>query len=91
MHDAGVTGTVCSNHWDDNDASVVCRSLGLSNYGKATFIPRDLTRSHTIFGMYCMGNESFVNDCAMDTFDFTYGQCANLEDAGVDCYSSKYD
>ena len=32
-------GSVCDQMWDDTDAGIVCRQLGLAFHGKALFLP----------------------------------------------------
>jgi hypothetical protein len=33
--------TICSYEWDDVDAGVLCRHLGMGMSGRATYLPRD--------------------------------------------------
>ena len=34
----GIWGTICSNSFDNKDASIVCRQLGYSSFGKVYHI-----------------------------------------------------
>ncbi|XP_076831295.1 neurotrypsin isoform X2 [Brachyhypopomus gauderio] len=81
----GKWGTICDDHWDDIDAEVVCRQLGLGG------VPKAWTWSH--FGpgsgpvlldeLQCTGNELSLEECP----HAPWGQhnCDHMEDAGVSC------
>ncbi|XP_076436805.1 scavenger receptor cysteine-rich domain-containing protein DMBT1-like [Babylonia areolata] len=83
----GVYGTVCDDQWDDKDATVVCRQLGLTG-GKA------LTRAFygegtgTVFldDVDCKGDEKSLADCYFSTGSAV--NCDHSEDASVVCQSA---
>ena len=81
----GEIGTICTNHWDDVDASVLCRHLGISSMGWATSLPRDYHYNRTVFGVYCFGNETNALDCPAETND-TAQVCDTMNDAAVKCH-----
>ncbi|XP_011406906.2 PREDICTED: deleted in malignant brain tumors 1 protein-like isoform X1 [Amphimedon queenslandica] len=76
-------GTVCDDSWDNIDATVVCRQLGLGSTGTAF--------SSAYFGqgtgrivmddVGCFGSESNLIDC----YHTTNHNCDHYEDAGVRC------
>uniref|UniRef100_UPI003AAA2134 uncharacterized protein n=1 Tax=Centroberyx gerrardi TaxID=166262 RepID=UPI003AAA2134 len=78
-------GTVCDDHWDLQDAEVVCRQLGCGTAVEAL--------THAYFGegidptwlddVHCSGNESFLTDCPHN--GFALEDCDHHEDAGVNC------
>ncbi|XP_069741458.1 neurotrypsin [Narcine bancroftii] len=84
FHD-GQWGTVCDDQWDDLDAEVVCRQLGLSGTAKAW------TWSHFGKGMgpilldevECTGNEFSMDECRKSNWG--EHNCEHTEDAGVSC------
>ncbi|XP_035387466.1 neurotrypsin isoform X2 [Electrophorus electricus] len=81
----GKWGTICDDHWDDIDAEVVCRQLGMGG------VPKAWAWSHfgqglgpiLLDGVHCTGNELSVEDCS----HAPWGEhnCDHMEDAGVSC------
>uniref|UniRef100_A0A8C4YK83 Neurotrypsin n=1 Tax=Gopherus evgoodei TaxID=1825980 RepID=A0A8C4YK83_9SAUR len=83
VYHTGQWGTVCDDQWDDADAEVVCRQLGL--VAKAW--------SHAYFGegsgpvlldeVRCTGNELSIEQCPKSSW--REHNCGHKEDAGVSC------
>ncbi|KAH1170203.1 neurotrypsin [Mauremys mutica] len=85
VYHTGQWGTVCDDQWDDADAEVVCRQLGLGGVAKAW--------SHAYFGegsgpvlldeVRCTGNELSIEQCPKSSW--REHNCGHKEDAGVSC------
>ncbi|XP_061490764.1 neurotrypsin-like isoform X4 [Rhineura floridana] len=85
VYHAGHWGTICDDQWDDKDAEVICRQLGLSGSPKAV--------SWAHFGqglgpilldnVECLGNEFLLDQCTKSSWG--EHNCDHIEDAGVIC------
>ncbi|XP_060134541.1 neurotrypsin [Zootoca vivipara] len=85
VYHAGHWGTICDDQWDDVDAEVVCRQLGLGGIAKAW--------SQAYFGegsgpvlldeVRCTGNELSIEQCLKSSWQ--EHNCGHKEDAGVSC------
>ncbi|XP_030597545.1 deleted in malignant brain tumors 1 protein-like isoform X2 [Archocentrus centrarchus] len=81
----GQWGTVCDDHWDLNDAHVVCAQLGcgyaLNVTGQAGLFPPG--RGHVYLDdLNCTGKEENLWSCPATREDH---DCGHKEDAGVVC------
>ena len=81
----GIWGTVCDDHWDINDALVVCRQLGFPSASSAPCCAQYGQGSDPIWMriVNCNGGEGSLFDCPHNG----WGQigCSHGEDASVVC------
>ncbi|OCT68939.1 hypothetical protein XELAEV_18040247mg, partial [Xenopus laevis] len=81
-------GTVCSSHWDNNDADVVCRQLGCGRAINVTTGAHHGAGTGRIWldNVRCRGTESYLWDCNSRPGE---NNCGHDEDAGVICSGNK--
>ncbi|XP_071841195.1 neurotrypsin-like [Apostichopus japonicus] len=78
--------TICDDHWQREDAEVICRQLGYSDvdelYDKAYF---GEGYGPIMEQMNCDGDEAHWQQCSYNTWNTPY--CEHYEDVGVRCLS----
>ncbi|KAJ8246194.1 hypothetical protein GJAV_G00264750 [Gymnothorax javanicus] len=89
-NDAGVVcsgewGAVCDDHWDMNDAEVVCRELGCGSVVNTLSFnhSEEHDRPDFLESVMCLGNESSLMQCQHSGFG--EHDCMDHKDAGVVC------
>ncbi|XP_053475652.1 neurotrypsin isoform X1 [Ictalurus furcatus] len=85
VYHAGQWGTVCDDQWDNNDAEVVCRQLGLGGTAKAwvgAYFGAGVGRV-LLDEVSCTGNELSIEQCPKTAWG--EHNCDHTEDAGVSC------
>ena len=89
MNYNGEWGTVCDDEWDDTDAGVVCRQLGLGSSGTAIRSAGFGQGSGSILldSVSCSGSESILASCGHLGVNIT-SYCSHAKDAGVRCSGS---
>ncbi|XP_034146892.1 neurotrypsin isoform X2 [Esox lucius] len=81
----GLWGSVCDDQWDDRDAEVVCRQLGLGGVARAWSGAHFGAGSGRVWldEVQCTGNELTLEQCPKSAWEDH--NCLHTEDAGVSC------
>ena len=76
--------SLCTENWDMNDGTVVCRGLGWTGFDSinSTFGPAISKIGFAITQIGCDGNESSLMECSYST---NTSNCDRNEPATVDC------
>ena len=84
----GSWGTVCQGGWDDTDAGVVCRSLGLGESGKAVNLAEfgEGLGDIILTNIKCDGSEDNITSCP--NAERRVNSCSHNKDAGIRCSGS---
>ena len=85
----GEWGTVCDDLWDENDAKVVCRQLGLPTANATAYSEAHFESGIgpiLIDGVECIGIETSLDICQF--LGWKSHNCGHEENAGVKCESS---
>ena len=85
----GQWGTVCDDLWDDTDAGVACRALGLGDSGTAVGSATFGQGSGEIIldNVQCVGTETDLFSCPSN--GPLSHNCGHSEDAGVQCSTTQ--
>ena len=78
-------GSICHNLWNENDAQVVCRSLGFSSENTSALNNAYYgSSSGSIYlnNIQCTGDEQSLSNCS---FSLEIDECTHEQDAGVSC------
>ena len=88
----GHWGTICSNGWDDKDASVVCREMGYATgFATSNNTQGVGTRPVWLEGVDCQGTEKGIMDCQHSGWaeKSMFALCDHSNDAGALCIEGK--
>jgi len=83
-------GTICDSDWTENDANVVCRSLGYQPTGATPYIVGPNSGGMGPIwanNVTCVGTELYAVDCQTDSRYYNDGEaiCNHTTDVGVTC------
>ena len=77
--------TVCNDGWDDTEASVICKQLGVSHAGSSVRYSQG-TGTILLDDLNCNSDQSNIFDCVHNGFE--NHDCSHSDDAGVKCSGS---